>query len=159
MNMCTPHRNEVRHRGEEVRSGERRESFFCHYVPIYLSPLAARHSPHISPHSLKTQNSCWLPWQLSSPNSPTGSCVCVCVSHVCEVNLVSCCIQISQLCSWNDGAGTTVTDLKSFFSFLQQSLLRQQERVEERVQEIEEQLCKLDSDKCVVEVCFYAPAL
>lgn len=26
--------------------------------------------------------------------------------------------------------------------------------MEERVQEIEEQLCKLDSDKCVVEVCF-----
>lgn len=25
--------------------------------------------------------------------------------------------------------------------------------MEERVQEIEEQLCKLDSDKCVVEVC------
>lgn len=23
------------------------------------------------------------------------------------------------------------------------------------MQEIEEQLCKLDSDKCVVEVCFY----
>lgn len=41
-----------------------------------------------------------------------------------------------------------------FFLFLppQQSLLRQQERVEERVHEIEEQLCKLDSDKCVVEV-------
>lgn len=34
----------------------------------------------------------------------------------------------------------------------QQSLLRQQERVEERAHEIEEQLCKLDSDKCVVEV-------
>lgn len=27
--------------------------------------------------------------------------------------------------------------------------------MEERVQEIEEQLCKLDSDKCVVEVCFH----
>lgn len=43
----------------------------------------------------------------------------------------------------------------SFFLLLlllQQSLLRQQERVEERVHEIEEQLCKLDSDKCVVEV-------
>lgn len=25
------------------------------------------------------------------------------------------------------------------------------------MQEIEEQLCKLDSDKCVVEVCFYTP--
>lgn len=45
--------------------------------------------------------------------------------------------------------------LNFFFSVSQQSLLRQQERVEERVQEIEEQLCKLDSDKCVVEVCFY----
>lgn len=51
-----------------------------------------------------------------------------------------------------------------FLSFLfrlfltsQQSLLKQQERVEERVQEIEEQLCKLDSDKCVVEVCFCTP--
>lgn len=47
--------------------------------------------------------------------------------------------------------------LNYFFSVSQQSLLRQQERVEERVQEIEEQLCKLDSDKCVVEVCFYTP--
>lgn len=27
------------------------------------------------------------------------------------------------------------------------------------MQEIEEQLCKLDSDKCVVEVCFYILAL
>lgn len=50
---------------------------------------------------------------------------------------------------------TTSRSLSLFFFFLvdsQQSLLRQQERVEERVQEIEEQLCKLDSDKCVVEV-------
>lgn len=47
-----------------------------------------------------------------------------------------------------------VTMSRLFFLFLppQQSLLRQQERVEERVHEIEEQLCKLDSDKCVVEV-------
>lgn len=48
-------------------------------------------------------------------------------------------------------------NLTSAFAFLfflfQQNLLRQQERVEERVQEMEEQLCKLDSDKCVVEVC------
>lgn len=52
--------------------------------------------------------------------------------------------------------GHNFTKPLSFLSFLfltsQQSLLRQQERVEERVQEIEEQLCKLDSDKCVVEV-------
>lgn len=52
--------------------------------------------------------------------------------------------------------GHNFTKPQSFCLFLfltsQQSLLRQQERVEERVQEIEEQLCKLDSDKCVVEV-------
>lgn len=50
--------------------------------------------------------------------------------------------------SWTD----EVLTFRLFVSS-QQSLLRQQERVEERVQEIEEQLCKLDSDKCVVEVC------
>ena len=54
---------------------------------------------------------------------------------------------------------TTSKKLKIVFLSLflpsQQSLLRQQERVEERVQEIEEQLCKLDSDKIVVEVCLH----
>ncbi|XP_042253298.1 E3 ubiquitin-protein ligase TRIM8b [Thunnus albacares] len=47
--------------------------------------------------------------------------------------------------------GHAVTDVELRRNDIRQSLLRQQERVEERVQEIEEQLCKLDSDKCVVE--------
>ncbi|XP_061562145.1 E3 ubiquitin-protein ligase TRIM8b [Phycodurus eques] len=47
--------------------------------------------------------------------------------------------------------GHAVADVELRRNDIRQSLLRQQERVEERVQEIEEQLCKLDSDKCVVE--------
>uniref|UniRef100_H3CFF2 E3 ubiquitin-protein ligase TRIM8 n=1 Tax=Tetraodon nigroviridis TaxID=99883 RepID=H3CFF2_TETNG len=47
--------------------------------------------------------------------------------------------------------GHAVTDVELRRNDIRQSLLRQQERVEERVHEIEEQLCKLDSDKCVVE--------
>lgn len=51
-------------------------------------------------------------------------------------------------------AKTFLLSFVCLFLTSQQSLLRQQERVEERVQEIEEQLCKLDSDKCVMEVCY-----
>nr|XP_061807891.1 E3 ubiquitin-protein ligase TRIM8-like isoform X1 [Nerophis lumbriciformis] len=47
--------------------------------------------------------------------------------------------------------GHAVADVELRRNDIRQSLLRQEERVEERVQEIEEQLCKLDSDKCVVE--------
>uniref|UniRef100_A0AAV2LB70 E3 ubiquitin-protein ligase TRIM8 n=1 Tax=Knipowitschia caucasica TaxID=637954 RepID=A0AAV2LB70_KNICA len=47
--------------------------------------------------------------------------------------------------------GHAVSDVELRRIDMRQSLLRQQEKVEERVQEIEEQLCKLDSDKCVVE--------
>ncbi|XP_077406540.1 E3 ubiquitin-protein ligase TRIM8b [Vanacampus margaritifer] len=47
--------------------------------------------------------------------------------------------------------GHAVADVELRRNDIRQSLLRQQERVEDRVQEIEEQLCKLDSDKCVVE--------
>ncbi|XP_077358285.1 E3 ubiquitin-protein ligase TRIM8-like [Festucalex cinctus] len=47
--------------------------------------------------------------------------------------------------------GHAVADVEMRRNDIRQSLLRQQERVEDRVQEIEEQLCKLDSDKCVVE--------
>uniref|UniRef100_A0A8C6WW72 E3 ubiquitin-protein ligase TRIM8 n=1 Tax=Neogobius melanostomus TaxID=47308 RepID=A0A8C6WW72_9GOBI len=47
--------------------------------------------------------------------------------------------------------GHAVSDVELRRNDIRQSLLRQQEKVEERVQEIEEQLCKLDSDKCVVE--------
>ncbi|KAJ3608301.1 hypothetical protein NHX12_025350 [Muraenolepis orangiensis] len=47
--------------------------------------------------------------------------------------------------------GHAVTDVELRRNDIRQNLLRQQERVEERVQDIEEQLCKLDSDKCVVE--------
>lgn len=57
---------------------------------------------------------------------------------------------------WGHGSTKAWNILSSLFLPSQQSLLRQQERVEERVQEIEEQLCKLDSDKCVVEVCLAA---
>lgn len=32
--------------------------------------------------------------------------------------------------------------------------MKQQDRIEDRVQDIEEQLYKLESDKCLVEVCF-----
>uniref|UniRef100_A0A3P9ISA5 E3 ubiquitin-protein ligase TRIM8 n=1 Tax=Oryzias latipes TaxID=8090 RepID=A0A3P9ISA5_ORYLA len=47
--------------------------------------------------------------------------------------------------------GHAVSDVELRRNDIRQNLLRQQERVEERVQEMEEQLCKLDSDKCVVE--------
>ncbi|KAM9773165.1 E3 ubiquitin-protein ligase TRIM8b [Syngnathus typhle] len=47
--------------------------------------------------------------------------------------------------------GHAVADVELRRNDIRQSLLKQQERVEDRVQEIEEQLCKLDSDKCVVE--------
>lgn len=47
--------------------------------------------------------------------------------------------------------GHAVTDVELRRNDIRQSLLRHQECVEERVQDIEEQLCKLDSDKCVVE--------
>ncbi|XP_072312728.1 E3 ubiquitin-protein ligase TRIM8-like [Eucyclogobius newberryi] len=47
--------------------------------------------------------------------------------------------------------GHAVSDVELRRNDIRQTLLRQQEKVEERVQEIEEQLCKLDSDKCVVE--------
>ncbi|XP_029496035.1 E3 ubiquitin-protein ligase TRIM8-like isoform X1 [Oncorhynchus nerka] len=47
--------------------------------------------------------------------------------------------------------GHGVTDVELRRNDIRQNLLRQQERVEERVQDIDEQLCKLDSDKCVVE--------
>uniref|UniRef100_A0A3Q3A9G1 E3 ubiquitin-protein ligase TRIM8 n=1 Tax=Kryptolebias marmoratus TaxID=37003 RepID=A0A3Q3A9G1_KRYMA len=47
--------------------------------------------------------------------------------------------------------GHAVTDVELRRNNIRQNLLKQQERVEERVQEIEEQLCKLDSDKCAVE--------
>lgn len=58
-------------------------------------------------------------------------------------------------CQWRAEVTASQSLRLTFCLSSQQSLLRQQERVEERVQEIEEQLCKLDSDKCVVEVCFY----
>lgn len=34
-------------------------------------------------------------------------------------------------------------------------MMKQQDRIEDRVQDIEEQLYKLESDKCLVEVGFY----
>lgn len=77
-----------------------------------------------------------------------------------ETKLASAQIVISKTqgrdasCSHNFAVLKTSVCLLCLFVASQQSLLRQQERVEERVQEIEEQLCKLDSDKCVVEVCF-----
>jgi hypothetical protein len=57
------------------------------------------------------------------------------------------------ICSgmYEELSNPTINDIT--ISLSQQNLLRQQERVEERVQDIDEQLCKLDSDKCVVEVC------